>query len=132
MDLAYDHIVEQAYHPANRATTPTPAAKPPADTTDGATPKQPSSPRQSLQSEFQETFKAFSNSQWGVKLGGFWGNVRKQGESLIEEAKKEASEMAQDMEALRLKGAQGLGFGTEQKKDEPQPAGDEAAESSDP
>jgi hypothetical protein len=128
MDLAYDHLAEQAYNPVDRASTPTP--KPSGSTDPTATPT-PSSPRQSLQSEFQETFKAFSNSQWGARLGGFWGNVRKQGESLYEEAKKEASEMAQDMEALRLKAEQGLGFGAEQKKEEPQPAGDQAAESSD-
>ncbi|EXJ53966.1 hypothetical protein A1O7_09303 [Cladophialophora yegresii CBS 114405] len=115
MDLAYDHIVEQAYNPADRASTPTPGDKAPTDSTDPATPKPPSSPRQSLQSEFQETFKAFSNSQWGAKLGGFWGNVRKQGESLYEEAKKEAADISKDMEALRLKGAKGLGFGAEQE-----------------
>ncbi|OCT46268.1 BSD domain containing protein [Cladophialophora carrionii] len=116
MDLAYDHIVEQAYNPADRASTPTPGDKAPTDPTDAATPKPPSSPRQSLQSEFQETFKAFSNSQWGAKLGGFWGNVRKQGESLYEEAKKEAVDIGNDMEALRLKGAKGLGFGAEQEQ----------------
>ncbi|KIX98474.1 uncharacterized protein Z520_05775 [Fonsecaea multimorphosa CBS 102226] len=116
MDLAYDHIAEQAYNPGDRATTPTPATTI-SNTNDTSTPKT-SSPRQSLQAEFQETFKAFSNSQWGVKLGGFWGNVRKQGESLYEEAKKEAAEMASDMEALRLKGVKGFGFATEQKEGE--------------
>ncbi|KIW98650.1 uncharacterized protein Z519_00311 [Cladophialophora bantiana CBS 173.52] len=115
MDLAYDHIAEQAYNPGDRATTPTPATNNTSNTNETSTPKT-SSPRQSLQAEFQETFKAFSNSQWGVKLGGFWGNVRKQGESLYEEAKKEAAEMASDMEALRLKGVKGLGFGADQKK----------------
>ncbi|KAH0841727.1 hypothetical protein AYO21_01042 [Fonsecaea monophora] len=117
MDLAYDHIAEQAYIAGDRATTPTPATNTSSDTNDTSTPKT-TSPRQSLQSEFQETFKAFSNSQWGVKLGGFWGNVRKQGESLYEEAKKEAAEMAVDMEALRVKGVKGLGFGAEQKEGE--------------
>ncbi|KIW29632.1 uncharacterized protein PV07_05435 [Cladophialophora immunda] len=117
MDLAYDHIAEQAYNTGDRATTPTPATNASSNSNDTSTPKT-SSPRQSLQSEFQETFKAFSNSQWGVKLGGLWGNVRKQGESLYEEAKKEAAEMASDMEALRLKGVKGLGFGAEQKEGE--------------
>ncbi|OAP61839.1 hypothetical protein AYL99_04042 [Fonsecaea erecta] len=121
MDLAYDHIAEQAYTPGDRATTPTPATA--SNTNDTSTPT-PSSPRQSLQAEFQETFKAFSNSQWGVKLGGLWGNVRKQGESLYEEAKKEAAEMASDMEALRLKGVKGLGFGVEQKEGENAPGAD--------
>ena len=112
MDLAYDRLAEEAFNPVDRAATPKPDTR--SSTDPSATPT-PSSPRQSLQSEFQETFKAFSNSPWGATLGGFWGNVKKQGESLYEEAKKEATEMAQDMENLRLKGAQGLGFGTEQK-----------------
>ncbi|KIW63066.1 hypothetical protein PV04_09944 [Phialophora macrospora] len=127
MDLAYDHIVEQTYHPADRAITPTPGDKSSTEPTDAATPKPPNSPRQSLQSEFQETFKAFSNSQWGAKLGGIWGNVRKQGESLYEEARKEAADISKDMEALRLKGAKGLGFGAEQGG--AQPTTEKAAES---
>jgi hypothetical protein len=114
MDLAYDHIIEQSYKPVDRATTPTPNSTKETSNIDSEATPRATSPRQSLQSEFQETFKAFSSSQWGAKLGGFWGNVRKQGESLYEEAKKEATEIAQDMEALRLKGAQGLGFGAEQ------------------
>ena len=116
MDLAYDHIAEQAYSPGDRAITPTPGTETSSTTKEPSSPKA-SSPRPSLQSEFQETFKAFSNSQWGARIGGFWGNVRKQGESLYEEAKKEAVEMASDMEALRLKGAQELGFGAEANKD---------------
>ncbi|KAJ9614108.1 hypothetical protein H2200_002244 [Cladophialophora chaetospira] len=127
MDLAYDHLADQAFNPVDRATTPTPTANSSSDIT---TPKQPSSPRQSLQSEFQETFKAFSNSQWGVKLGGFWGNVRKQGESLIEEAKKEVTDISKDVEALRLKGVQGLGFGADQKE-EAGPATDKTTEDAD-
>lgn len=112
MDLAYDHIAEQAFNTGDRAITPTPGAE---STSKGSSTPKASSPRQSLQAEFQETFQAFSKSPWGTKLGGFWGNVRKQGESLFEEAKKEAAEIATDMEALRLKGAQELGFGAEQK-----------------
>ena len=134
MDLAYDHLAEQAYNPVDRATTPIPGRKSSSDSSDPSATPTPSSPRQSLQSEFQETFKAFSNSQWGAKLGGFWGNVRKQGESLYEEAKKEASEMAQDMEALRLKGAQNLGFGAEQQNErrESEPTSREATNSTEP
>ncbi len=127
MDLAYDHLAEQAFNPVDRAATPTPAAN---SSSDATTPKQPGSPRQTLQSEFQETFKAFSNSQWGVKLGGFWGNVRKQGESLIEEARKEVTDISKDVEALRLQGAKGLGFGAEQTEEE-DPATEKVAESAD-
>jgi hypothetical protein len=111
MDLAYDHLAEQAFNPVDRAATPTTATK--SATGDGAetaTPT-PSSPRQRLQAEFQETFKAFSTSEWGTKLGGFWGSFRKQGENLYEEARKEAVDIGKDFEALRLKGAKELGFG---------------------
>lgn len=31
-----------------------------------------------LNSEFQEAFKAVSSSPWGAKLGGFFGQVKKQ------------------------------------------------------
>ena len=96
MDLAYDHIAEQSY--TDRAPTPTPSKPTPgskdSQTTvlpSSDTTPQPASPaRASLQTEFQETFKAFSASPWGAKLGGLWGNVRKQGETYYEEARKEA------------------------------------------
>lgn len=95
MDSVYDHIAEQSYS-GDRASTPTPANDDsPADAT---TPK-PTQQRSNLQTEFQETFKAFSSSPWGAKLGGFWGNVRKQGESYYEEARKEAE--AASSEALK-------------------------------
>ncbi|KIV82837.1 hypothetical protein PV11_04910 [Exophiala sideris] len=116
MDLAYDHIAEKTFTPADRATTPTPIPAGSGATSaaggDAATPKaSPPAARQSLQAEFQETFQAFSNSAWGAKLGGLWGNVRKQGETYYEEARKEAAEMAQEVEALRTKGLMGLGLG---------------------
>ncbi len=104
MDLAYsyDHIVNTD----DRAATPTPPNPPSSSedpqSTGPATPKPSrSQPRQNLQAEFQETFKAFSNSPWGAKLGGLWGNVRKQGESYYEEAVKEA-------EAARIDAVKGL------------------------
>jgi hypothetical protein len=115
MDLAYDHIAEQTYAPTqgDRATTPTPASSAPNDAasasatgTGSSTPKAQAS---TLQTEFQETVKVFSNTAWGARLGGFWGNVRKQGESVYEEARKEAAEMVNEVEALRTK-VVGLGF----------------------
>jgi len=44
-----------------------------------------------LTTDLQETYKSFTASPWGAKLGGFWGTVRDQSESYINEAKKEAS-----------------------------------------
>ncbi|KKK18877.1 hypothetical protein P175DRAFT_0553719 [Aspergillus ochraceoroseus IBT 24754] len=42
-----------------------------------------------LNSELQETFRAFSASPWGARIGGLWDNVRKQGESYYEGARQE-------------------------------------------
>ena len=105
MDLAYsyDHVINTE----DRAVTPTPPNAPSSSdttstSTDPTTPKPtPAQPTQSLQTEFQETFKAFSASPWGTKLGGLWGNVRKQGESYYEEAVREA-------EAARIDAVKGF------------------------
>ncbi|KAK5049841.1 hypothetical protein LTR84_003959 [Exophiala bonariae] len=113
MDFAYDHIAEQQFTPTDRTTTPTPATST-GGNNDPTTPRAtPSAPRQNLQTEFQETFKAFSKSPWGTTLGGFWGNVKKQGETYYEEARKEAAEVASEVEALRVKGFKGLGLGAD-------------------
>ena len=77
MDIAYDHITEETLS-SDRASTPTPQHQ--ADA---------SSPKPNLNTEFQETFRAFSNSPWGAKLGGLWGNVRKQSEQYYEGARRE-------------------------------------------
>ena len=105
MDLAYSY--DLVNNTSSRAATPTP--QPPSSTsdststaTDPPTPRPTQSkPRQNLQTEFQETFKAFSSSPWGAKLGGLWGNVRKQGESYYEEAVREA-------EAARIDAVKGF------------------------
>lgn len=98
MDGAYDHIAEKTYS-GDRAQTPTPP-KNSNDTTAPAQDHVPTSPkRESLQSEFQETFKAFSASPWGARLGGLWGNVQKQSQTYLETARKEAE--AASGEALK-------------------------------
>ena len=98
MDAAYDHIAEKTYS-GERAQTPTP----PDNSDNSSAPSEtqvPTSPqRDSLQTEFQETFKAFSASPWGARLGGLWGNVQKQSQTYLETARKEA-EAARE-EALR-------------------------------
>jgi BSD domain len=90
MDIAYDHIAEETY--SDRAPTPKPTS---ATTTAAAD----SASRPNLNTEFQETFRAFSTSPWGAKLGGLWGNVRKQGESYYAQAQREVGEASG--EALR-------------------------------
>jgi hypothetical protein len=85
MDIAYDHIAEETY--SDRTPTPKPSST------------QPPTSRPNLNTEFQETFRAFSNSPWGAKLGGLWGNVRKQSESYYAQAQREVGEASG--EALR-------------------------------
>ncbi|KAI5787757.1 hypothetical protein FPQ18DRAFT_238790, partial [Pyronema domesticum] len=50
---------------------------------------------ETLNEEFQSAYKAISNSPWGARFGAFVGNVRKQGESYIEVAKKEYPAVAE-------------------------------------
>ncbi|KAK5006009.1 hypothetical protein LTR28_007006, partial [Elasticomyces elasticus] len=59
MDVAYDHIQEEVLSPDKAID---------------------SHSKQSggLNSEFQEAFKAVSSSPWGARLGGFFGQVKKQ------------------------------------------------------
>jgi hypothetical protein len=116
MDLAYAN--EQIYAPASRASTPKPTATAGSDdatTTSSrtqendpsATPRaSATSPQQraDLSTEFSETFKAFSASPWGARLGGFWGNVQKQSQSYYSEAVKEVEDLRVDA----MKGLSGL------------------------
>jgi BSD domain len=94
MDIAYDHIAEETY--SDRSTTPKPTSTEPSPAV--------SSNRPNLNTEFQETFRAFSNSPWGAKLGGLWGNVRKQGESYYAQAQREVGEVSEEA----IKGFTGL------------------------
>ena len=61
MDLAYDHIQEEALSPEKAAAQP-----------------EEKKPETTLNADFQEAYKAISSSPWGAKLGGFFGNVVKQ------------------------------------------------------
>jgi hypothetical protein len=89
MDLAYDHITEETI----RSPTPRPSTIP-NQTNAGS--EGPPVPRSTLPTELQETFRAFSTSPWAAKLGGFFGNVRKQGESYYEGARREVEEVSED------------------------------------
>ena len=66
MDVAYDHLSESF----TDDTTTTTATAP-------ATDKQPVQ-QSSLNAEFQDAYRAFSNSPWGARIGGFLGSVVKQ------------------------------------------------------
>lgn len=117
MDLAYDHIVEQSF--TDRTPTPKPSTS--SNTTSDPPPNETGRP--TLQSELQETFRAFSLSPWASKLGGLWGNVRKQGETYYQEARREAETASEEarrgLAELRdnlVKSTRALSFG-----DEPRP-----------
>jgi hypothetical protein len=73
MDIAYDHIQEEAF--SNKEET--------------STDSKSQEPNVNLNDELQETFRAFSASPWGSRIGGLWDNVRKQGETYYEGARQE-------------------------------------------
>jgi hypothetical protein len=90
MDVAYDHIQEEAFSPNEERSSSTDAS---------------SSQPQDLNSELQQAYKAVSSSPWGMKLGGWFGEARKQGQALYSDLQKEATEVqtqaTQGFEGLR-------------------------------
>ncbi|KAM0805451.1 hypothetical protein BDR22DRAFT_832564 [Usnea florida] len=84
MDIAYDHIQEEALSPDEIA---------------GKKPQDPNDKKGNLNTEFQEAYKSFSSSPWGARLGGFFSDVRKHGETYYEGARQEAT--AASGEALK-------------------------------
>jgi hypothetical protein len=60
MDLAYDHIQEEALKQEAEKNN------------------EQKKPDSTLNDDFQEAYRAISASPWGAKLGGFFGNVVKQ------------------------------------------------------
>ncbi|KAL1871186.1 hypothetical protein VTK73DRAFT_2237 [Phialemonium thermophilum] len=82
MDLAYDHIQEEAF---------------PKETDEGSGRDRTGSEHAStLNVDIQEAYKAISSSPWGARIGGFFGNVVKQGESVYREAQHELTAVGQD------------------------------------
>ncbi|RMZ83029.1 hypothetical protein DV738_g1371, partial [Chaetothyriales sp. CBS 135597] len=100
----YDAITQSTYQASpSRSSTPKPQQATDGSNAQATTPR-PEPPRQNLQTEFQETFKAFSNSPWGARLGGWWSTTAKQGQSYYAEAVREAEDLRVDA----LKGLSGL------------------------
>lgn len=77
MDLAYDHIQEEALSPDEGGVKKAQAQE---QQSDGG----------NLNTELQEAYKSFSASPWGARLGGFLTTVKKQGETYYEGARQEA------------------------------------------
>ncbi|KAK2744311.1 hypothetical protein FQN55_006825 [Onygenales sp. PD_40] len=93
MDVAYDHIQEEILASNDTRDDNSSGAE-----AGDADPNKPSAqrPNLDLNAEFQETFRAFSSNPWGARLGGLWGNVRRQGESYYQEAQKEYSAASEE------------------------------------
>ncbi|KAB5566887.1 hypothetical protein GE09DRAFT_749270 [Coniochaeta sp. 2T2.1] len=81
MDLAYDHIQEESF---------------PKEDEGASSQNRAEQQNNTLNAEVQEAYKAFSSSPWGAKIGGFFGNVVKQGESVYKEASQELAAVGQD------------------------------------
>ncbi|KAG9522295.1 BSD-domain-containing protein, partial [Aureobasidium melanogenum] len=73
MDFAYDQIQEESLPSDHSSQTHENSSAPPI----------------TLETEFQQAFKAVSASPWGARLGGFFASAKKQGESLYSDAQKE-------------------------------------------
>ncbi len=84
MDIAYDHIQEEVLSPDEIASKKA---------------QDPNQKNANLNSEFQDAYKSFSSSPWGARLGGFFSDVRKHGETYYEGARQEAT--AASGEALK-------------------------------
>jgi hypothetical protein len=81
MDIAYDHILEQNL-PAQNSNSQSGDNNP--------------APQSTLDADLRDAYRAFSNSPWGARIGGFLGTVVKQGESVYREAQQELSAVGQD------------------------------------
>ncbi|KAF2212195.1 hypothetical protein CERZMDRAFT_41170 [Cercospora zeae-maydis SCOH1-5] len=89
MDVAYDHIQEEALSPAERKKAEDAVASSSADGTEQQ------QPAHTLNTEFQQAFQAVSASPWGAKLGGWFSQARKQGETFYQDLSKEAVEASE-------------------------------------
>ena len=85
MDLAYDHIASQSLPQDEEGK-------------DHSTDAGPSSPTNTLNADFQAAYTALSASAspWASRIGGFFGNVVKQSESVYREAQQEVTALGQD------------------------------------
>jgi hypothetical protein len=90
MDVAYDHVQEEALAPSEEGQRRSTAE---------------ASASHNLPNDLQDAFKAVSNSPWGTTLGGWLSQARKKGESLVADLQKEAqdvqSEASQGWSRLR-------------------------------
>lgn len=84
MDVAYDHVQESTYSFSD----------------DHGQRENAEEVHHDLNSDLQQAFHAVSSSPWGAKLGGWFSQARKQGETFVADLQKEA----QDAETLASQG----------------------------
>jgi hypothetical protein len=85
MDIAYDHIQEEIL-----------TSKQEEGSSSSNTESDSKATGHDLNTELQETFRAFSASPWGSRIGGLWDNVRKQGETYYEGARQEYASASEE------------------------------------
>ncbi|KLJ11623.1 hypothetical protein EMPG_13193 [Blastomyces silverae] len=98
MDVAYDHIQEEILtsHDTNNNQENDPSKQEAGSSNADASTQSSQRPNLDLGAEFQETFRAFSSNPWGARLGGLWGNVRKQGETYYQGARQEYEAVSEE------------------------------------
>ncbi|KAK3381344.1 hypothetical protein B0H63DRAFT_200922 [Podospora didyma] len=96
MDLAYDHIVEDSFPKENEGGSSSTAAASGNNTHNNNDNTQTPEQQSNLNADLQDAYRAFSNSPWGAKIGGFFGSVVKQGEYVAREAQKELTAIGND------------------------------------
>ncbi|KAI5370734.1 Putative BSD domain-containing protein [Septoria linicola] len=96
MDVAYDHIQEEALSPAERKKAEDAAsASASASASSNAADSTEQQPGSTLNTEFQQAFQAVSASPWGAKLGGWFSQAKKQSETFYQDLSKEAAEASE-------------------------------------
>lgn len=93
MDIAYDHLSSPIHTDSPTTTNPSTSTSDPSESSSSSTqpPNNNGGGGAGLPSEFQQAFQAVSASPWGAKLGGWFTTAKKQGETLIQDAEREAS-----------------------------------------
>jgi len=91
MDIAYDHIQEEALLPSSpdRKATTTIAESSDHPTTSDST-------ATNIDTELRTAVKSFQSSQWGSTLGGWFNTARKQGEDFYIGLQQEAAEAQEE------------------------------------
>ncbi|KAK4579986.1 hypothetical protein LTR86_000188 [Recurvomyces mirabilis] len=113
MDVAYDHVQEETYSPSEERSGTSTTEQSSSDANNS---------NQSLNADFQQAFQAVSTSPWGSRLGGWFTQARKQGETFVADLQKEAQDAGRDAQqgwtSLReqvVQRTRGLSLGAEER-----------------